>query len=93
MSSDTFFQADHLLRAGDDQAAADAFGRIADAAPEHAAAWRKYTEALQNLGDHDVAARATLEGNAVEANHVAEVGPSLFFHGDARRAKLFLPVH
>ena len=35
---DTFFQADHLLRAGDDQAAADAFGRIVDAAPEHVAA-------------------------------------------------------
>ena len=49
----------------------------------------KYAEALQNLGDHDAAARATLEGNAVEANHVAEVGSSLFFHGDARRAKLF----
>ena len=25
----------------------------------------------------------------VEANHVAEVGSSLFFHGDARRVKLF----
>jgi predicted TPR repeat methyltransferase len=89
MNSETFFLADRLLREGDARSAANAFRDIVEAVPEHVAGWRKYAEALEKLGNHDEAASATQKGNAVEADHITEVGSSLFFHGDEKRAKSF----
>ena len=92
MNSELFFLADRLLHEGDARVAADVFRDIVEAAPEHVAVWRKYAEALETLGDSDAAADAARQGNAVEADHIAEVGSSLLFYGDGKRAKSFLPA-
>lgn len=89
MSSDTFFQADQLLRDGDAQGAAHAFRELVEVSPKHVAGWRKYAEALVLLDDLPAAETATQKANAVEADHIADVGASLLFHGDMKRAESF----
>lgn len=89
MSSDIFFQADQLLRDGDAQGAARMFRDVVDASPEHVAAWRKYAEALTQLDDLSGAETARQTANTVEADHIADVGASLLFHGDNDRARSF----
>jgi predicted TPR repeat methyltransferase len=65
------------------------FRDIVEASPKHVAAWRKYAEALAQLDDLSGADVAARTANTVEADHVADVGASLLFHGDSARARSF----
>lgn len=89
MSSNAFFQADKLLRDGDAQAAAQMFRDLVEASPKHVAAWRKYAEALAQVDDPSGAETAVRTADALEADHIADVGAALLFHGDNTRAKSF----
>jgi len=87
MDSTFFFQAERLLQAGEFAAAQSAFRDIVDAMPEHVAAWRGYAESLKRQGQTGDAASAVQQGNAVEADHISEVGAFLLFHGDQARSQ------
>ena len=89
MSTDDFFRAEELVRRGDLNAAAQLFRKVVDANSEHVAAWRALSNVLAELGDRDGAGEASERANAVEAEHVSEVGASLLFHGDGLRAQSF----
>jgi predicted TPR repeat methyltransferase len=88
MDTGSFFHAERLLRAGEFAAAQSVFHDIVDAMPEHVAAWRGYAQALKGLGQTEAAARAVGRGNAVEADHISEVGAFLLFHGDQARSEI-----
>ncbi len=87
MTSDEFFQAQTLHRAGDFVAASTSLQNILEHTPKHVAAWRLYTDTLRELGRTGDAAEAEKKGNAVEASHTADVGKSLLFHGDVKRSR------
>jgi len=88
MTSDEFFQAQKYHRDGDFAAAVSLLKGILDRAPEHVAAWRLYAAALRAVGRRDDAAEADKKGNAIEADHTADVGASLLFHGDLKRGRV-----
>lgn len=87
MSSDEFFHAEELCRDRNYSAAIPRIRAILDATPEHTAAWRLYAEALRELGQDKDAADAERRADVIEADHTAEVGASLLFHGDETRAR------
>jgi predicted TPR repeat methyltransferase len=87
MTSDEFFQAQKLHRDGDFAAAAFLLKDILDKTPPHVAAWRLYADALRELGQHEEADVAEKSGNVTEADHTADVGASLLFHGDLKRGR------
>ncbi|MEP4377874.1 MAG: methyltransferase domain-containing protein [Alphaproteobacteria bacterium] len=88
MTSDEFFQAQHLHRDGDFAAAASLLKDILDNEPKHVAAWRLYAGALRELGRAVDADAADRTGNAIEADHTADIGASLLFHGDVKRGRV-----
>tara|TARA_R110002110_G_scaffold415612_6_gene652176 strand:+ start:210994 stop:212073 length:1080 start_codon:yes stop_codon:yes gene_type:complete len=87
MTSDEFFQAQTLHRDGDFAAAAALLQDILEHTPKHVAAWRLYGAALRELGRGDDADDADKRGDTVEADHTADVGASLLFHGDLKRGR------
>ncbi len=87
MTSDEFFRAEKLCRESDFDAAAELLRGVVAASPEHVAAWRRLSEACAALGEADAAREANARANAVEADHLSEVGASLLFHGDGLRAQ------
>ncbi|MBT4907437.1 MAG: tetratricopeptide repeat protein, partial [Rhodospirillaceae bacterium] len=88
MTSEEFFQAQRFHRDGDHAAAAPLLKDILDKTPLHVAAWRLYAGALRELGRHEDADAADKSGNAAEADHTADVGASLLFHGDLKRGRV-----
>ena len=89
MTSDEFFKAQRLHRDGDFAAAVSLLQDILEHTPNHVAAWRLYAGALREVGRPDDAVDADTKGNAVEADHTADVGASLLFHGDLKRGRAF----
>ncbi len=89
MSADDFFQAERLLDDGDAPGAVGVLERLLAGLPEHVAGWRLYAHALEAAGRTKDAAEAARRGDAVEAEHIADVGASLLFHGDEKRAEGF----
>jgi tetratricopeptide (TPR) repeat protein len=87
MPADDFFQAERLLAGGTADAAAAILERMLEENSEHVAGWRLYARALDMLGQGAEAADAARRADAIEADHTAEVGASLLFHGDERRAE------
>lgn len=87
MSSDEFFHAQELCRGREFSAALPHIRSVLDKTPNHAAAWRLYADALEALGQSDEAADAVKRADVVEAEHTADVGASLLFHGDTKRSK------
>lgn len=90
MSSDEFFKAQSLHRDGDFVAASALLHDILEQTPNHVAVWRLRADVLRELGQADDAAEADKKGNVIEADHTADVGASLLFHGDLKRGRAFL---
>jgi len=87
MTADDFFKADELLRTGDVAGAAELLRGVVADNPGHVAAWRKLAEALSVLGEEAAAGEAKEAARAAEANHLAEVGAKLLYHGDPERSR------
>lgn len=87
MTSVQFFQAQTLHRDGDYAASATLLRDLLDQSPKHVAAWRLYADSLRALDRGDDAALAEASGNTIEADHNADIGASLLFHGDTKRAR------
>lgn len=87
MKPDEFFKAQRLHQDGDFAAASSLLHDILEHSPNHVAAWRLYAGALRELGRPDDAADADKKGNVIEADHTADVGASLLFHGDLKRGR------
>lgn len=89
MNPDEFFQAQRLHRDGDFAAAVILLKQILEHTPKHVAAWRLYASALREIGRSGEADAADKSGNAIEADHTADVGASLLFLGDLKRSRVF----
>lgn len=88
MTSNKFFQAQKQYRDGEHAAAADALKSILEIEPKHVAAWRLYGDTLRELGRAVEADDAVKSANAIEADHTADIGASLLFHGDVKRGRV-----
>lgn len=89
MSTQAFFRAGQLAREGNLPAAVDAFRELLEESPDHVAAWRSLSEVLAQLGETQQSEDAEIRANVIEADHITEVGRSLLFHGDYKRAESF----
>ena len=87
MSSDDFSHAQELCRGREFSAALPHIRSFLDKTPKHVAAWRLYADALDALGQSDEAADAAKRADVVEAEHTADIGAPLLFHGDTKRSK------
>jgi Tfp pilus assembly protein PilF len=87
MTSDQFFQAQRSFGVGDHAGAEKLLRDLLDTSPKHVAAWRLYAEVLATLERDAEANSATRRADAVEADQNADVGASLLFHGDVKRAR------
>lgn len=87
MNAGQFFQAQKLFDAGDASGAAARLEVLLAEQPKHAAGWRLYARALEAAGRAGDAATASRRGDAAEADNMADIGASLLFHGDEKRAE------
>lgn len=89
MTTQEFFRAERLVREGNLSAAAVAFRALLSESPEHVAAWRSFSGLLAQLGETRESEEAKHQADVIEAEHIADVGKSLLFHGDYERAESF----
>jgi len=87
MTSDQFFQAQRFFDDGDLAGAETLLRELLDTSPKHVAAWRLHAEVITALDRDAEADSATRRADAVEADQNADVGASLLFHGDVKRAR------
>lgn len=86
-SATVFFRATRLTADGFPAEGAETFRALLDANPAHVAGWRGLAEALAALGQEADAREARARADRVEADGLAEIGGSLLFRGDSRRAR------
>lgn len=89
MTTQAFFRAERLAREGDLSAAVDAFRGLLEESPDHVAAWRSISGLLAQLGETQQSEDAKHRADVIEAEHITDVGKSLLFHGDYKRAESF----